>query len=222
MLSQLQILNSYHLKILALVTMIIDHIGAIFYPDLIFLRIIGRVAFVLYAFMLVEGVYHTNNIHKYIKKIFIWALLSEVPFDIAFYGKPFYFGHQNIYFTLLISILGIYFLQRIKYFFYSIIVVMVVIGVSYFLNFDYSWYGTTMIMAFYLLRKMCTFKFIFIETISTIATFNILGVQIFAFLGFIPILIYNGQQGKKIGSIYYSYYAIHLLIFALIKYLIND
>lgn len=222
MLSQLQILNSYHLKILALVTMIIDHIGAIFYPDLIFLRIIGRVAFVLYAFMLVEGVYHTNNIHKYIKKIFIWALLSEVPFDIAFYGKPFYFGHQNIYFTLLISILGIYFLQRIKYFFYSIIVVMVVIGVSYFLNFDYSWYGTTMIMAFYLLRKMCTFKFIFIETISTIATFNILGVQIFAFLGFIPILIYNGQQGKKNGSIYYSYYAIHLLIFALIKYLIND
>lgn len=222
MLSQLQILNSYHLKILALVTMIIDHIGAIFYPDLIFLRIIGRVTFVLYAFMLVEGVYHTNNIHKYIKKIFIWALLSEVPFDIAFYGTPFYFGHQNIYFTLLISILGIYSLQRIKSFFYSIIVVQVVIGVSYFLNFDYSWYGTTMIMSFYLLRKMCTFKFIFIETISTIATFNILGVQIFAFLGFIPILIYNGKQGKKIGSIYYSYYAIHLLIFTLIKYLIND
>ena len=69
MLSQLQILNSYHLKIIALVTMIIDHIGAIFYPDLVFLRIIGRIAFVLYAFMLVEGVYHTNNIHKYIKKI---------------------------------------------------------------------------------------------------------------------------------------------------------
>lgn len=222
MLSQLQILNSYHLKILALVIMIIDHTGAIFYPDLIFLRIIGRVAFVLYAFMLVEGVYHTNNIHKYIKKIFIWALLSEVPFDIAFYGMPFYFGHQNIYFTLLISILGIYYLQRIKSFFYSIIVVLVVLSVSRFLNFDYSWYGTTMIMAFYSLRKLCAFKFMFIETISTIATFNILGVQIFAFLGFIPILIYNGQQGKKIGSIYYSYYAIHLLIFALIKYLIND
>ncbi|WP_419871010.1 TraX family protein [Chryseobacterium sp. CT-SW4] len=222
MLSQLQILNSYHLKIIALMTMIIDHIGAIFYPDLVFLRIIGRVAFVLYAFMLVEGVYHTNNIHKYIKKIFIWALLSEVPFDIAFYGTPFYFGHQNIYFTLLISILGIYYLQRIKSFFYSFLVVMVVIGVSYFFNFDYSWYGATMILAFYLLRKLSAFKFIFIQTISTIATFNILGVQIFAFLGFIPILIYNGQQGKKIGSIYYSYYAIHLLIFALIKYLIND
>ncbi|WP_183147856.1 TraX family protein [Chryseobacterium nematophagum] len=210
------------MKILALVTMIIDHIGAIFYPHLIFLRIIGRVAFVLYAFMLVEGVYHTNNIHKYIKKIFIWALLSEVPFDIAFYGTPFYFGHQNIYFTLLISILGIYYLQRIKSFFYSIIVVLVVINVSCFLNFDYSWYGTTMILAFYLLKKLNAFKYIFIQTISTIATFNILGVQIFAFLGFIPILIYNGQQGKKIGAIYYSCYAIHLLIFALIKYLIND
>ncbi|MCT2410007.1 conjugal transfer protein TraX [Chryseobacterium antibioticum] len=221
MLSQFQILNSYHLKILALTTMILDHVGAMFFPDFLPLRIIGRVAFILYAFMLVEGVNNTRNIKNYIQKIFIWALISEIPFDLAFYGKPFYFEHQNIFFTLLISILGLQFFQKSKSFFLSFIVGLVCLVVSYFFKFDYSWYGTSLIFAFYLFRKLNFFKFIFIETISTIATFNVLGVQFFAFLGFIPIFLYNGKQGKKIGKIYYSFYAIHLLIFALIKYVTN-
>jgi hypothetical protein len=217
MFSKLQILNSYHLKILALLIMVFDHFGAMFYPDLDWIRIIGRISFILYAFMIVEGVSYTKNIHNYIFKVFTWAFISEIPFDLAFHGQPFFFAHQNIFFSLLISILGLYYFTISKNFLFSIIVGMLCLIVSYFLSVDYSWYGVLTVFIFYFFKRNSVLKYALIETFSMIASFSISGLQFFAFLGFIPIIFYNGKQGKKIGNFYYSFYAIHLLIFSIIK-----
>lgn len=217
MLSQYRILNSYHLKVIALLTMVFDHFGAMFLPEIDTIRIIGRIAFILYAFMIVEGVYHTKNINKYISKIFIWAMLSEIPFDLAFHGKLVYLGHQNIFFSLLISILGLAYFKTSKNYFLSFLVGMICLIVSHFLKVDYSWYGVLIVFIFYFLKKIPVLKFALIETFSMIASFTISGLQFFAFLGFIPIIIYNGKQGKKTGVFYYSFYALHLLIFSIIK-----
>jgi hypothetical protein len=87
------------LKTLALFTMVIDHYGAIFQSDIIIYRIIGRLAFPIYCFLLVEGYFHTSNIKKYAARLLIFAFISEIPFDLAFFGHV-GFEHQNIFFTL--------------------------------------------------------------------------------------------------------------------------
>ncbi|MFA7532979.1 MAG: TraX family protein, partial [Tissierellaceae bacterium] len=92
-------MNVFILKLIALTSMIIDHYGAIFHGDVILYRIIGRLAFPIYAFLLVEGYFHTRNVKKYGLRLFIFALISEIPFDYAFYGGL-SFVHQNIFFTL--------------------------------------------------------------------------------------------------------------------------
>ena len=82
---------------IALVTMLIDHIGAIFYPDMIALRVIGRIAFPIYCFLLVQGFLHTSNLKKYMVRMGVFALLSEVPFDLARTGYWLDLGRQNVF-----------------------------------------------------------------------------------------------------------------------------
>ncbi|NLC03985.1 MAG: TraX protein, partial [Tissierellia bacterium] len=91
------------LKIIALISMVIDHYGAIFQSGIDIYRIIGRLAFPIYAFLLVEGYTHTRDVKKYGRRLLIFALVSELPFDLAFYGKL-SFTHQNIFFTLFIGL----------------------------------------------------------------------------------------------------------------------
>ncbi len=213
-----KMLDAFHLKMIALMTMIIDHIGALVFPDLIFLRIFGRMAFIIYAFLITEGVLHTKNINIYIGKIAVWAAISEVPFDMAFHGEFLFLQHQNIFFTLLISVIGIKYIEQTQNIFLRIICVCLCCCVLHFVNCDYSWYGGTLIFSFYFFKKYILLKYILIQTLNTIATFTIFGLQIFAFIGFIPLLLYNGKKGIHIGDIYYSFYALHIMMICLIKY----
>ena len=214
----MKILTAFDLKILALLTMIIDHFGLMFYPDMFSFRIIGRVALVLYAFLLVEGFYHTKNFRKYISKVFIWAIISEVPYDLAMSGKFFNWQDQNIFFSLLFGLAGIYLMKFYNKMIIKMLVMLFFLSAAVILHVDYSWYGIALIFAFYNFRDNVQVKLIAIEAISMMASFKILIIQFFAFLGFIPILMYSGKKGKRIGDIYYSFYALHLLLFSIIKY----
>lgn len=113
------------LKIIAIVTMFIDHVGATIVQGELFnltydyatmniifnlgliMRIIGRLAFPIFCFLLVEGFLHTKNIKKYALRLFIFAFISEIPFDFAFYKKFFAWQHQNVFFTLFIGLVVI-------------------------------------------------------------------------------------------------------------------
>lgn len=113
---KIKFVSSAVLKYIAMVTMLIDHIGA---SGLIFLmfnigismrmyyisRMIGRVAFPIYLFLLVEGFVHTKNIKKYIIRLTLFAILSEVPFDMAFWGGFVNMQHQNVMWSLLICVI---------------------------------------------------------------------------------------------------------------------
>lgn len=204
-------LTSYHLKIIALISMMTDHLGVVFFPDIPWFRMIGRMAFVLYAFMLVEGTNYTSNLSKYKKKLFVWALLSEVPYDLVFYDSYFSLDSQNIFFTLLIGVVGIeLFNQNI---FKNILIASLGIFLGYVLKVDYSWYGIALIYGFYFFRKSLFLNLSFAQLLSVFYSINIFPIQFFAFLGFIPIILYNGKLGKKIGDIYYAFYAVHLIVF---------
>lgn len=224
---RMKILNNFHLKIIALITMIIDHLGTMFFEDYSVFRIIGRIAFILYAFMLVEGYFHTKNIRRYLSKLFLWALISEIPFDLANYGVLFNFGHQNIFWTLFLSALGIHWLEKNKELGLKILICLVILFLALIFRVDYSIYGVSIIFWFYYFKKERLLPSFLheapfsnpISISSLLATFLLNIYQGFAILGLIPIYFYNGQQGKKTGNIYYSFYTVHLGIFAFIKYL---
>ena len=126
-------LNSFQLKCIAIVTMLIDHFAVVVlagmympyvvnnvldlsaipqnavyaYYLVVPLRIIGRIAFPIFAFLLVQGFIHTKNIKKYIGRLFIFCLISEIPHDLALYNKVLEFSLQNVFFTLLIGIISL-------------------------------------------------------------------------------------------------------------------
>lgn len=213
-----QVINAFHLKILAIVTMLIDHIGMIFFPNVMLFRIVGRVAFIIFAFLLVEGTQHTGNFEKYLLRLLLWAFLSEIPYDIARSGSYFYWEAQNIFWTLFIGVLGVHLIQQAQSIFLQSLIVVLTFVVIDLVKADYGIYALCVIYTFFLLRKKIYYSLILVQLISVVASFSGYGFQYFAFLGLCPILLYNGKQGKKTGNIFYTFYAIHLIFFSIIRY----
>lgn len=91
------------LKIIAIVTMLIDHTAAVLLGNNMIMRMIGRIAFPIFIFLLIEGAIHTRSKMKYALRLCLFALISEIPFDLAFSNEAFFFGYQNVFFTLAIG-----------------------------------------------------------------------------------------------------------------------
>lgn len=98
------------LKILAIVTMVVDHIGNILYPDLLFLQMIGRLSFPIFAYLIVMGVENTKKPLKYMVTLLVFAVFSQFPYFLAFGIEP--FQRLNILFSLLLSAVTIYFYDK--------------------------------------------------------------------------------------------------------------
>ena len=98
------------LKIIAIVTMVVDHFGHILYPDVLFLQIIGRLAFPIFAYLIVLGVESTKKPMKYMVTLLVFAIISQVPYYLAFDIEP--FDRLNILFSLLLSAITIYYYNK--------------------------------------------------------------------------------------------------------------
>lgn len=215
--------DSIELKICALLTMFIDHIGAVLientyvYQDVRFhmlgvcLRLIGRIAFPIFAFLLTEGFLHTSNRRKYIGRMLFFAVISEIPFDLAVFGKA-SFSHQNVYFTLAIGLLvmsGMEKWERCRAGYLCVIAAGC--ATATILRTDYSYMGILLIAVFYALRenhrKRCTVGGILFSYEVT---------SIFAFL---MIYRYSGEKGEtKLPRLFfYGFYPAHLLALWFVK-----
>lgn len=202
-------LSTFALKMIAVLSMAIDHTGAVLFPSNMFLRIIGRLAFPIYAFVLVEGFFHTRDVEKYAKRLGLFALISEIPFDLAFYNVPFYWGHQNIYFTLFLGILTTIFVEKQKNDIFGFLIFLIGAFSAEFLHTDYGSFGILIIGIFYGFRRKDIFKTVFI-TLSNILLAG--GIQSYAAISMIPILFYNGKKGPSMKYFFYSFYLLHLLV----------
>jgi hypothetical protein len=224
-------MNGFILKMIAIITMFIDHYTAILIPDntmeYIIGRSIGRLAFPIFCFLLVEGFYHTKSVNKYLIRLGIFALISEIPFDLAFSDTTTKYGflnHQNIFFTLFIGLFVIYLMRIIekRYTDNMIMInilncIVVVAGGSAasFLATDYSFMGVLMIVTFYLFRER---KFTLTIVLFVINTLNGGPLQLLATLSMIFIVFYNGKRGPKFNKyIFYGFYPVHILVLYLIS-----
>ena len=214
-------MNVFILKILALTTMIIDHYGAIFQNDIIFLRIIGRLAFPIYCFLLVEGYFRTKDVKNYAKRLFVFALISEVPFDLAFYGKL-GFVHQNIFFTLFIGLAAIYFIEnKERTHLNKNIVIAIACISSILLSVDYNIIGILYILAFYFTKNYIKNKrFAIVGVVMLIVNLMTSYLQQFSLIALVLLYFYNyklGPKNKFIQIAFYAAYPLHLVIFYIIK-----
>ena len=100
-------LSTSQLKLIALITMIIDHVGLALFNDNAVMRNVGRIAFPLYVFVLVEGFFFTASRAKYLARLLVFALISEVPFDLGLYGYSPRWSHQNVFITLTLGMAAI-------------------------------------------------------------------------------------------------------------------
>ena len=201
-------LNGEQLKWIALFTMTIDHIGAIIFPQYLILRIIGRIAFPIFAFLLAQGMIYTQSPHKYLTRLGVFALLSEIPFDYAFQTKIIDMQHQNIFFTLFLGGVAIYVIQLSNKKEHAYFTSMGIALLAELLNCDYGLSGVIIIVSFYVLKEKKIYQFIALSVFSILMGY----IQIYATFACVPIALYNEKRGKKRKWLFYVYYPIHLLV----------
>lgn len=219
------------LKWIAIAAMAIDHVGAsiletfvlnawggsplgyafsgswneIFKADQI-LRFIGRPAFPIFCFLLVQGFIHTHDVKKYAVRLGIFALISEIPFDLAFHLTPFQWEYQNVFFTLLFGLLAIWFMKS-----HGETAGARILGLAggmilaELFHTDYGAFGVVLIAVLYLTRDRKVWQ-------------CILGAvccawEMTAPLAFLFIWLYNGERGRQPKWFFYWFYPVHLLLY---------
>ena len=217
-----QILDGTTLKIIAMICMILDHVGDNFFPEQIWMRIIGRMALPIFAFCVAEGYMHTHDKMKYMYRMGIFALISEIPFDLVTSGKVLEFTHQNVMMTFFWAILGLILYEsmakngnKTSELLSGVIIFHFAIT-SVFMGMDYNILAVGLIFIYYFLRN----KAPVINNLAA-ATYHVIlrnvGIYWFGLLGFIPIFLYNGKRGKGLKWLFYLFYPCHLLLIWLLK-----
>lgn len=240
------------LKIIAMICMLIDHIGAVIveraliangyleaantseealttflqshmglYVADMLMRAIGRISFPLFCFLLIEGFLHTHDVKKYALNLGLFALISEIPFNLAFKGDWKDLTYQNVFFTLFLGLLMMILLREIERryaysnmlsSFLKIVVILACAAAAWLLKSDYNAMGILCIGIMYNVRqnKMACIG------IGCAALTLVSSNELTCFLAMIPVYLYNGERGLKTKYAFYAFYPVHLLLLYLI------
>lgn len=146
-------MSSFVIKLIAIISMICDHTSDALIGHLSFWNIIGRVAFPLFCFQLVIGYKHTRNIEKYLLRLFLFGLISQVPFSLFIYSFTGNLIALNIFFTLAIGLLAIYALDKLPNKWLAIFIDLVLILLAEVVKVDYGGFGICLILCIFVFYK---------------------------------------------------------------------
>ncbi len=231
------------LHILAMVLMLMDHLWATLLPAQDWLTCAGRVAFPIFAFMSVEGYFHTHNFKKYAQRMLLFAVLSEIPFDLMYGGTWFYPVHQNVIWTLLMGLLGIHLMETVRkkqklwvYVLVSAGVVAMGAILGTLCMVDYYGVGVLTVFIFYffrgrkwwcLLGQLLALYWVNVQMLGGLMyPIQLFGMELelcqqgLALLALLPIWLYRGRQGyhsKPFQYACYAFYPVHMLILVLVQ-----
>lgn len=235
--------TSFSLHLLAMAFMLCDHLWATVIPGNDWLTCVGRLAFPIFAFLIVEGYFHTRSLKRYVGRLFLFALLSEVPFDLVMGGTAFYPVHQNVLWTFLIGIglivcnewargKGRLWLRAVTA--VATVVLGFLLGLVSFADFHFA--GVFMVLTFYFFRgrkwwnflgQLLAMAYINLEILAGLSyPVSLAGVtfffpqQGFALLSLPLIWLYRGRQGYHSRAFQYgcyAFYPVHLLLLWLVQ-----
>ena len=237
--------TSMSLHVIAMVCMLCDHLWATVVPGNDWLTCVGRLAFPIFAFLIVEGYFHTGSLRRYVGRLLLCALLSEVPFDLVMGGTVFYPFHQNVLWTFLIALLLIRLNERARAtgrLWVRLLTGAGTLALGYVLGLlsmaDYHFAGVFTVLAFYFFRgrgwrqfagQALALAWINLDILSgycyqlVLAGHTVLlPRQGLALPALIPIWLYRGRQGphgRGLRILFYSFYPVHLLLLGLIRML---
>ena len=221
-------LSQEWLKLTACATMLVDHVGAVLLPQYIWLRVLGRIAFPIYCFLLAEGIHYTKNPKKYGLRLGIGVILSELPFDLALFGGTTLY-YQSVMLTLLIGFLMAMCMKWVKYPMLKVLLVIPFALAAEWLRTDYGGMGVVLVALFVLTRELphqCL-----IQALGMIAIFYLMDsyvmaigginipIEMFALLSLLPIGLYSGRKSMDSRVLqwgFYLFYPAHLTVLYLI------
>ena len=237
-------MSSFVIKLIAIISMIIDHSGAVFALHIGF-RIVGRIAFPLFVFLIAEGCRHTRSMEKYMLRLGVFALLSEIPFDLAFnqiYNQPLcidFFNDTNIFYTLWLGVFCVYCFQqineicsqKIRYvqglWVLMPLVLLAAMSAAEWLGSDYGGIGvififlTAVVSRYRFIQLAVITLFMFVLYFPAVQATNFAAVPVLmlagSLLAVIVVALANGKRGPAVKWLFYWTYPGHLLLFALIN-----
>lgn len=211
------------LKLLACMTMLLDHIGAVFFPTCQWMRMIGRISFPLYAFLLAEGVHYTRNPVKYGLRLLLVAVLTELPYDLLFAGKLTW-AKNSVMATLLLGFLmGIS--MKGRPFWTQLLLVIPFWLIADLFRGDYGSYGILPIAIFQITRQLPQRRLIQPALLFLLSLYMAgfpvrLGIQVYAVAAMLPIALYTGKKQGSSRALQWGFtlfYPAHLLLLLLIR-----
>ena len=243
-LSNFEFLSGSTLKMIALITMMIDHIGAflVIYTTPLYnngnelipnaescywiMRQIGRTAFPIFCFLLVEGFLHTKDSFFYLARLMFFSVLSEVPFDLAVSGKWISWKCQNVFFSLLLGLGMLIILTAIEEYrrekmeitctvslfdLLKGVTVVGTIGIAELINCDYGGKGILLIAILFYARNQ--------RILASIAGYLSFMWEPYCLPAFLLIPFYNGKRGRQMKYLFYVFYPVHLLVIVVFRYI---
>lgn len=225
---KVKILSGSWLKIIAMLSMLCDHVAGhlltgseivLFSAGNTQITLVeamhwfGRIAFPIFCFLLTEGFIHTRSKTKYGASLLIFALISEIPWNLE-HNNTLFYGSQNVFFTLFLGFLGMVVLEKLKKQPILMLVLIIALGaVSALIRCDYGLKGFAFIILLYALRE---------HEVLRIVPIVLLNSFMFAVFAFVPISFYSGKRGFIKGKIFkyffYAFYPVHIFVIYLIKY----
>ena len=230
-LERFKILSGSMLKLIAIITMFIDHTALLLSPQIplmtvpfftvgshaitlhYVMREIGRLAFPIFCFLVTEGFSHTRSKKRYAFGLLLFAVISEIPFNVMKSGQVFNPNYQNIFFTLFLGVLMLYVIENVRTELVKAILLVTIGVVAVLLKCDYGLSGVLLIVLIYVLKGR--------PAIQAVLAYPLLSGGIAALTAFIPINMYNGERGfiksKAMKYAFYVFYPLHMTILIAIK-----
>lgn len=221
-------LDTDFLKLIAIVSMLIDHVGGVFFPEVGVYRWIGRLAFPIFCYCMTVGLLYTHNIKQYLFRLGLFAVISQPCYILAFHPYDFWaqFTNWNIFFTLFLSLLAVYGWKERRWW----VFILAFLTLSLW-NFDYSSTGILLMLIFYLCRNRPAIGTVFYLLLMVPPVFNpypddprnlMLGTftldWTFAVIFAVPLIFPCTHTGIKIPRyFFYAFYPGHLLLIALVR-----
>ena len=208
-------MTGFQLKLLAMLAMTADHIGAVFFPEIPLLRWIGRLAMPVLCFFIGEGLRHTRSPRRYLLRLTGFALLSELPFDLAFYDGI-EWGHQNVYFTLALGLLALWAIQSRGM--EGWLLALTAALAAELLGCDYGMYGVLLILLLDRFHRARS------EQLAAAALLNLaffgLQTQTLSLIALPLLWLYNGKRGRDDRRLFYLYYPAHLCVLGILRFVL--